>query len=140
MTDPDATRVVDANRNRALEALRVVEDHARFVLDAAGLAARAKDLRHDLQRALAGIDGLAARDVGGAVEARWWSCGAWTPVRGGTVAGHPASGKPLSATPPAEAAGTAAKAARTTAHRIRNRNLHGVGGSLVRASGKLETK
>src|SRR3954467_10769384 len=46
-------RIVDANRNRALEALRVVEEHARFVLSAEGLATKTKDLRHRVHLALA---------------------------------------------------------------------------------------
>jgi thiamine-phosphate pyrophosphorylase len=46
-------RIVDANRNRALEALRVVEEHARFVLAAEGLATKTKDLRHRVHLALA---------------------------------------------------------------------------------------
>jgi thiamine-phosphate pyrophosphorylase len=63
--DPAVLRILDANRNRALEALRVVEEHARFVLEASGPAAQAKSLRHQLQTALAEVDGLAARDVTG---------------------------------------------------------------------------
>jgi thiamine-phosphate pyrophosphorylase len=45
-------RILDANRNRALEALRVVEEHARFVLAADDLARRTKELRHRLHVAL----------------------------------------------------------------------------------------
>lgn len=41
-------RLLDANANRAREALRVVEDYARFVLDDAGLSAALKTIRHDL--------------------------------------------------------------------------------------------
>lgn len=41
-------RVLDANLNRAREALRVLEDHERFVRDAGGAAARLKALRHEL--------------------------------------------------------------------------------------------
>jgi thiamine-phosphate pyrophosphorylase len=61
-----ALRALDANRNRALEALRVVEDYARFVLEAPPLAKRAKAQRHALVQALAGLlsgQALAARDV-----------------------------------------------------------------------------
>ena len=61
-------RVLDANRNRALEALRVVEDYARFVAEAAAPAAALKQLRHDIQRALSHPslgDLEAARDVTG---------------------------------------------------------------------------
>ncbi|MBI2190496.1 MAG: thiamine phosphate synthase [Planctomycetes bacterium] len=41
-------RIVDANLNRAGEALREIEDAARFGLNAASLARRAKELRHRL--------------------------------------------------------------------------------------------
>jgi thiamine-phosphate pyrophosphorylase len=43
-----ATRVVDANANRAREALRVLDDYCRFVLDDAVLTEQAKGLRHQL--------------------------------------------------------------------------------------------
>lgn len=46
----DTLRILDANLNRAREALRVIEDYARFALDDADAAARAKTLRHDLRR------------------------------------------------------------------------------------------
>lgn len=45
-------RIVDAAANRAGEALRVVEDVVRFVLDDARLTSQAKDLRHALAVAL----------------------------------------------------------------------------------------
>lgn len=41
-------RVLDANTNRAREALRVLEDYARFVLNSDALSAPLKQLRHDL--------------------------------------------------------------------------------------------
>ncbi len=71
MSSP-AYRLLDANANRAREALRVMEDVARFVLDDAELAAGLKGLRHDLRGALdaAGLDAatLAAwRDTPGDV-------------------------------------------------------------------------
>lgn len=47
MNDPVA-RVIDANRNRAGEALRTLEEYARFVMDSPGLSARVKELRHSL--------------------------------------------------------------------------------------------
>jgi thiamine-phosphate pyrophosphorylase len=50
-----AARILDANANRAREALRVMEDAARFALDDAELCARLKSLRHDLRAALAGL-------------------------------------------------------------------------------------
>jgi thiamine-phosphate pyrophosphorylase len=68
-------RVLDAAANRAQEALRVVEDHVRFVLDDGHLTAVCKQLRHELAAALAAIPfgrRLAARetrsDVGTALE------------------------------------------------------------------------
>jgi thiamine-phosphate pyrophosphorylase len=45
-------RVLDAGANRAREALRVLEDHARFALDDAFLTGELKRLRHDLTGAL----------------------------------------------------------------------------------------
>jgi thiamine-phosphate pyrophosphorylase len=63
-------RIIDANLNRAREALRVMEEHARFVLDDAGLTAAIKGLRHDLAAAVpAFLAGplAAARETGGDV-------------------------------------------------------------------------
>ena len=48
----DRERILDASANRAAEALRVMEDAARFLADDAALSAELKALRHDL-RALA---------------------------------------------------------------------------------------
>ena len=45
-------RMLDANVNRAREALRVVEDYARFALDDGALSMRLKELRHALASAL----------------------------------------------------------------------------------------
>jgi len=61
MTEPEssnpqavaAIRILDATANRAAEALRVVEDHTRFVLDDPFLTERWKGLRHDLTATLA---------------------------------------------------------------------------------------
>jgi thiamine-phosphate pyrophosphorylase len=47
-------RLFDANANRAREALRVLEDYARFVLDHDALSAELKSLRHDLTTAVRG--------------------------------------------------------------------------------------
>lgn len=63
-------RIIDAAFNRAREALRTLEDIARFALDAPTLTHRAKTLRHDLAAAIAGVDPtrrLAARDTQGDV-------------------------------------------------------------------------
>jgi thiamine-phosphate pyrophosphorylase len=48
-------RILDANANRAAEGLRVVEEYLRFALDDRHLAEFCKQLRHDLQQALAKI-------------------------------------------------------------------------------------
>lgn len=45
-------RILDANANRAREALRVLEDYARFTLNDAMLSADLKNLRHELTVAL----------------------------------------------------------------------------------------
>lgn len=62
-------RVLDANANRAREALRVLEDYCRFILDSAELSASLKGLRHDLQTATSGVVGEAIlhRDTPGDV-------------------------------------------------------------------------
>lgn len=59
-------RVLDANLNRAREALRVIEDHARFVCDDADAAERVKHARHGLRRIVEMIGAqelLTARDI-----------------------------------------------------------------------------
>lgn len=61
-------RAIDASANRAGEALRVVEDVVRFVLNDAQLTALAKDLRHTLATLLAQgalPQRVALRDVAG---------------------------------------------------------------------------
>jgi thiamine-phosphate pyrophosphorylase len=62
-------RIIDANANRAREALRVMEDAARFVLDDRDLCARLKSLRHGLAEAIGPImlEGIAWRDTAGDV-------------------------------------------------------------------------
>lgn len=47
--------MIDANANRAGEALRTLEDVARFALDDAAAAAALKSVRHDLADALRGL-------------------------------------------------------------------------------------
>jgi thiamine-phosphate pyrophosphorylase len=58
-------RILDANVNRAGEALRVIEDYARFVLEDAGTARELKGLRHRVSKLLRGMAGRcrAARDA-----------------------------------------------------------------------------
>jgi thiamine-phosphate pyrophosphorylase len=65
----DLARIVDAAANRAREALRVIEDYCRFVLDDAFLSGELKNLRHDLAESLASCQHLleardTQRDVG----------------------------------------------------------------------------
>jgi thiamine-phosphate pyrophosphorylase len=48
MLSPTAARILDANANRAREALRVLEDYARFALDNQAASAGLKAIRHDL--------------------------------------------------------------------------------------------
>jgi thiamine-phosphate pyrophosphorylase len=61
----DVDRILDANLNRAGEALRVVEDYARFALADAAAARALKGLRHRLARIrkALGPRGLRARDA-----------------------------------------------------------------------------
>lgn len=68
---PAVLRIIDANANRAREALRVMEESARFLLDDDELCAALKQLRHDLAAALAALPGLeASRDTPGDVGTR----------------------------------------------------------------------
>lgn len=67
MSDP-LLRMIDANANRTREALRVMEDAARFALDDAPLMGILKSLRHDLQGAMSLLPAdraqlLASRDT-----------------------------------------------------------------------------
>ncbi len=65
-----AYRILDANLNRGLEGLRVVEEYLRFALDDAHLAAECKQLRHDLADSVGQLPAdllHAARDVLGDV-------------------------------------------------------------------------
>jgi thiamine-phosphate pyrophosphorylase len=66
MREVDTARILDANADRAREALRVLEDHARFALDDAFLCGQWKQLRHDFAQALALLPAsifLEARDT-----------------------------------------------------------------------------
>jgi thiamine-phosphate pyrophosphorylase len=70
MMDKACLRILDANANRAREALRVLEDVARFGLNDAPVTDTLKHLRHDLAEALAHLpmdDALLARDTPGDV-------------------------------------------------------------------------
>lgn len=75
--DERLARLLDASANRAREAVRVIEDFVRFVLDDPGLTARLKDFRHELQEILTSFSRsrrLRARDtdrdVGTGIEAQ----------------------------------------------------------------------
>jgi len=68
--DSPAARILDANFNRAREALRVMEEYARFVLNDPAVAEQAKRLRHDLAAAIQShglADCIRARDIVGDV-------------------------------------------------------------------------
>lgn len=64
-------RIIDANFNRAREALRVMEEYARFVLDDAALTESIKKTRHDLADVVGRVAGdepiTAHRDIEGDV-------------------------------------------------------------------------
>lgn len=65
-------RALDASANRAAEALRVIEDTLRFMLDDPFLTQQAKELRHDLAARLAQDDlrhRIMVRDLAGDVGA-----------------------------------------------------------------------
>ncbi len=68
--DRTAMRMLDANFNRAREALRTMEDYCRFVLNDGDLSATCKTLRHELcvQMAILGAsDAMLVRDTPGDV-------------------------------------------------------------------------
>ena len=70
MLDRAGYRIVDANFNRAREALRVMEEYGRFALNSGALSERAKQLRHALCGAVGGLDAgrlIASRDTLGDV-------------------------------------------------------------------------
>lgn len=62
---PDVLRLIDANLNRAREALRVLEDFVRFSANDPALSAELKSLRHDLATATNAVAATALhhRDV-----------------------------------------------------------------------------
>jgi len=65
-----AYRIIDANFNRAREAVRAIEDFCRFALNSAELYERAKRLRHELSAAIDKLDAgrlLSSRDTLGDV-------------------------------------------------------------------------
>lgn len=63
-------RIIDANFNRAREATRVIEEFCRFALNSAQLTERAKQIRHELSKAIGRIDSvrlISSRDTLGDV-------------------------------------------------------------------------
>lgn len=73
-----AARILDANLNRAREAMRVLEDHARFAADDSELSRRLKQMRHDLASAARiwpVAELLASRDTPGDVGTRITTAG-----------------------------------------------------------------
>jgi len=65
-------RIIDANFNRAREAIRVMEDFCRFALNSDPLTERAKQLRHELSACLGKLDTgrlISSRDTLGDVGA-----------------------------------------------------------------------
>ena len=63
-------RIIDANFNRAREAVRVVEEFCRFALNCSDLTERAKQFRHELSACLGSLDAgrlIASRDTLGDV-------------------------------------------------------------------------
>jgi len=65
-------RIIDANFNRAREAIRVIEDFCRFALNSASLSQRARQLRHQLSAAIKQLDTgqlISSRDTLGDVGA-----------------------------------------------------------------------
>lgn len=91
---PFALRIIDANANRAREALRVMEEAARFILNDAELTGALKKLRHELADLMSTIGGLEAHrdttaDVGTTIST------AQEQQRGGLAAVATAAGKRL---------------------------------------------
>jgi len=63
-------RIIDANFNRSREAIRIIEEFCRFALNNGPLAARAKQLRHELCSAIDKLDAgrlICSRDTLGDV-------------------------------------------------------------------------
>lgn len=69
--DPLILRILDANLNRVREGLRVLEEHARFVLEDAALSRACKEARHEVRELTAMLpsDLVRTRDIVGDVGA-----------------------------------------------------------------------
>lgn len=61
MMNRDILRLLDANLNRAVEGIRVLEEAARMLRNDDGLTRELKDLRHALVGVFRGVDGLDSR-------------------------------------------------------------------------------
>ncbi|MCH9002237.1 MAG: thiamine phosphate synthase, partial [Planctomycetes bacterium] len=61
--DSTTHRILDANANRAREAMRVMEEFARFVLNDGSLSAALKQMRHDLGDAVMQLESGRAVDA-----------------------------------------------------------------------------
>lgn len=86
--DASIWRILDANSNRAREALRVIEEFARFTLADRGLTAAAKDLRHALVAALQPLEAeraMAMRDTPSDVGTTLTGAGEYKRQSGGDV-------------------------------------------------------
>src|SRR5262245_9663513 len=62
-------RILDANANRGREALRVMEDVARFVLDDESLCRELKEIRHGVREAIQGLSRGGAEAQSGITDA-----------------------------------------------------------------------
>ncbi|MBN2316648.1 MAG: thiamine phosphate synthase [Sedimentisphaerales bacterium] len=63
-------RIIDANFNRAREAIRTIEEFCRFALNSESLAGRAKQIRHELSGCIGSLDAarlISSRDTLGDV-------------------------------------------------------------------------
>ncbi len=63
-------RIIDANLNRAREALRVMEEYARLGLEDAGLSGEIKETRHALAKAVADFEDRCRLTTGSLIAAR----------------------------------------------------------------------
>lgn len=59
----DVNRIIDANTNRAVEGLRVMEEVARFILNKKLLTRQLKNMRSGLRQAAKEIDPILGRKV-----------------------------------------------------------------------------
>ena len=66
-------RIIDANTNRAVEGLRVMEEVARFVLENKGMTAKLKNMRAKLRNAAKEINPMLGRKVSSDVGKKSYS-------------------------------------------------------------------